>query len=133
MQQEVRRLHIVEIPADLEKELPLGVGPGCVSGLSWAGAEPGTWQFPELSSPAHPKEAMAPMPSLIINSKFTGLECTGPGEQSGSPGAKRKMALEKGLRFILFFIFLAALDLRCSAQASTIVGRRASLVVARGL
>ena len=43
------------------------------------------------------------------------------------------MALEKGLRFILFFIFLAALDLRCSAQASTIVGRRASLVVARGL
>lgn len=135
VQQEVRRLHIVEIPADLEKELPLGVGPGCVSGLSWAGAEPGTWQFPELSSPAHPKEAMAPMPSLIINSKFTGLEleCTGPGEQSGSPGAKRKMALEKGLRFILFFIFLAALDLRCSAQASTIVGRRASLVVARGL
>ena len=77
------------MPADFEKELPLGMGAGCVSGLSWAGVEPGAWQFPELSSPTHPKEAMAPMPSSIINSKFTGLEleCTGPGEQSGSPGS----------------------------------------------
>lgn len=80
---------MVETPADFENELHLGVGAGSVSGLYWAGAEPGTWQFPGLSSPAHPKEAMAPMPSLIINSRFTGLELksTRSGEQPGSLGS----------------------------------------------
>lgn len=89
LQQEVRWLHVVETPADFENELHLGVGAGSVSGLSWAGAEPGTWQFPGLSSPTHPKEAMAPMPSLIINSRFTGLELksTRSGEQPGSLGS----------------------------------------------
>lgn len=89
---------MVETPANFENELHLGMGAGSVSGLSWAGAEPGTWQFPGLSRPAHPKEAMALMPSLIINFKFTGLQlkCTVSGEQLGLQGAKRKMALEMG-------------------------------------
>lgn len=78
---------MVETPADFDNALHLGVGAGSGPGLPWAGAEPGTWPFPGLSSAAHPKEAMALMPSSIINSKFTGLEltCTDLGLQ----GAKR--------------------------------------------
>lgn len=57
---------MVETPADFDNELHLGVGAGSGAGLPWAGAEPGT----------HPKEAMALVPSSIINSKFTVLELT---------------------------------------------------------
>lgn len=78
---------MVETPADFDNELHLGVRAGSGPGLPWEGAEPGTWLFPGLSSAAHPKKAMAPMPSSIINPKFTGLEltCTDRGVQ----GAKR--------------------------------------------
>lgn len=88
-------MHVSEVPDDFEKVLPVGVGAGSVSGLCQDGAEPGTpgsfqdraaWLTPRKLQPP----ATAPTLGLIINSGFTGLECTGSGEQSESLGSQEK-------------------------------------------
>lgn len=92
--QKGQRLHVVEVPDGFEKVLPvvweLDLSRAC-AGLELS-QERGSfqdgaaWFTPRKLRPP----ATAPTLALIINSRFTGLECTGSGEQPGSPGSQER-------------------------------------------